>query len=116
MAAVTTRFAYISEKRQDIIDRGRYGDFFISVFHAMDSTERPRRLSSYIVIRFPIDADPSLAKKHIGVHSARCFMRDGLTINRIVVIWSLPEPPPQFFDFLPCLPRCEVWKFQNDHP
>jgi len=118
MAAVTSRFVYISRRRADIIDRVKTGEFLSLPLILQDSTERPRKFPSYILTRFPVNVDPSLAKSFPGVYSARRFIQDGAPINRIVVVWSLPDPPPPVisFAFLPCLPPCEVRKLHNDQP
>ncbi|KAK3890016.1 hypothetical protein Pcinc_006013 [Petrolisthes cinctipes] len=94
MAAVTSRFVYISRKRQDIIDRVKAGEFLSLPLIVEDSPERPRKFPSYILTRFPIDVDPKLAKGYPGVYFARRFFQDGSPISRIVVVWSQPDPPP----------------------
>ena len=56
-------------------------------------------------------ATPSmLTQARQRVYSARRFLQDGSPINRIVIVWSLPEPLPSsiYFDFLPCLPACDA--------
>ncbi|KAK3885525.1 hypothetical protein Pcinc_010266 [Petrolisthes cinctipes] len=118
MAAVTSRFVYISRKRQDIIDRVKAGEFLSLPLILEDSPERPRKFPSYILTRFPIDVDPKLAKGYPGVYFAHRFFQDGSPISRIVVVWSQPDPPPNeiSFDFLPCLPPCEVRKLHKDQP
>ncbi|XP_050738499.1 uncharacterized protein LOC127009444 [Eriocheir sinensis] len=118
MAAVTSRFVYISRQRTDIISRVQAGEFLSLPLTPMDSPDRPRKFPSYILTRYPVDVDPRLAEGHQGVYSARRFIQNGSPINRIVVVWSIPDPPPSTmaFDFLPCLPPCEVRKLQNDQP
>ncbi|MPC54157.1 hypothetical protein E2C01_048065 [Portunus trituberculatus] len=107
MAAVTSRFVYISRQLSDIIDRVKTGF----------TCERPKKFPSYILTRYPVNVDPNLATSYPGVYSARRFIQDGAPIARIVV-GSLPDPPPPviYFDFLPCLPPCEVCKLLNDRP
>ena len=62
--------------------------------------------------------DPSLAKELHGVHSARRFLQNGVPINRLVITWSLLDPPPPTFafTFLPCLPACELRRLRDDQP
>ena len=118
MSAVTSRFVYISRQRSDIIDRVKTGEFLGVSLTPQDSPKRPRKYPSYILTRYPVNVDPSLATSYPGVYSARRFIQDGAPIARIVVVWSLPDPPPSAicFDFLPCLPPCEVRKLLNDKP
>lgn len=101
MAAITSRFVYISRQRTDILERVKSGEFLSLPLIPHDSPERPRKYPSYILTRFPVDVDPRLAEGHPGVYSARRFVQDGSPINRIVVVWSLPDPPPSTiaFDF-----------------
>ncbi|MPC61145.1 hypothetical protein E2C01_055209 [Portunus trituberculatus] len=109
MAADTSRFVYISRQRSDIIDRVKGGEFLGVSLTPQDSPKRPKKYPSYILTRYPVNVDPSLASCYPGVHSARRFIQDGAPIARIVV-WNLPDPPPAVicFDFLPCLLPCEV--------
>ena len=94
MAAVTSRFVYITRGRQDIIERVTKGEFISLLLDVQDSPERTRKYPSYLVTKYPIDVDPSLALELPGVHSARRFRQNGLAINRIVVTWKLLDPPP----------------------
>ncbi len=118
MSAVTSRFVYISRKREDIIGRVMAGEFLSLKLDMQDSPERPRKYPSYLVTRYPVGVVPSLAKELIGVHSTRRFHVNGEPINRIVATWSLPSPPPSSveFSFLPCLPACEFRRLENDKP
>lgn len=74
----------------------------------MGTSERSGKYASYILTQFPIDFD--------SIHSICRFMQDGSPINCIIVIWSLPEPPPSeiSFDYHPYLLPCEVPKLHND--
>lgn len=118
MAAVTSRFVYIARRRQDILERVTEGEFLSLVLQVQDSPERQRKYPSYLVTRYPIGVDPSLAMELPGVHSARRFRQNGVPINRIVVTWSLAAPPPATisFSFLPCLPDCEIRRIRDDVP
>ena len=118
MAAVTSRFVYIARCRQDIVERVTEGEFLSLTLDVQDSPERPRKYPSYLVTRYPVGVDPSLAMELPGVHSARRFRQDGVPINRIVVTWSLSDPPPATvsFSFLPCLPDCEIRRIRDDIP
>ncbi|MPC53281.1 hypothetical protein E2C01_047170 [Portunus trituberculatus] len=93
MTAVTSRFVYIARNRLDI-----------------DSPERPRKLPTYLITRYPVGVDPNLSKELEGVYSTRLFFQDGQPISRIVVIWNLQEPPLSSTDlsFLPCLPSSGI--------
>ena len=83
-----------------------------------DSPVRPRKLPSYLVTRYPVGVDPSLSKELDGVYSARRFHQNGKPLSRIVVTWTLPDPPPPTvaFSFLPCLPPCGVSEMRVDQP
>ena len=83
-----------------------------------DSIERPRKFPTYLVTRYPVGVDPSLAKELPGVYSVRRFHQHGTPINRLVIIWSLPHPPPPeyCFSFLPCLPPCEFRRMKDEQP
>lgn len=118
MAAVTSRFVYIARRRQDIVERVTAGEFLSLVLQVQDSPERPRKYPSYLITRYPIGVDPSLAMELPGVHSARRFHQNGLPINRIVVTWSQAAPPPATvsFSFFPCLPDCEIRRIRDDVP
>ena len=118
MAAITSRFVYISRQRTDILERVQGGEFLALQLLPQDSPERSRKYPSYILTRYPVDVDPKLAERYPGVYSARRFIQNGAPINRIVVVWNLNEAPPPTisFDFLPCLPACEVRKLANDQP
>ena len=116
MAAVTSRFVYVARCRQDIVERVTEGEFLSLVLHVQDSPVRSQKYPSYLVTRYPIGADPSLALELHGVHSARRFRQNGVPINRIVVTWSLDAPPPATisFSFLPCLPDCEIRRIKDE--
>ena len=118
MSAVTSRFVYISRKRVDIIDNVMKGTFLSLFLDAQDSPQRSRKYPTYLLTRYPVCVDPSLAKALPGVHGAKRFIQDGEPINRIVIIWSLLEPPPSYitFDFLPSLPPCEVRRMKDEQP
>lgn len=118
MAAAQSRFVYISRRRQDIVDRAVKGEFLSLCLEVQDSPERPRKYPSYFLTRYPIGVEPSLAKQLHGVHSARRFLQNGVPLNRLVVTWSLLDPPPPTvaFDFLPCLPACELRRLKDDQP
>lgn len=118
MAAVTSRFVYIARCRQDIVERVTKGEFLSLILDVQDSPERPRKYPSYLITRYPVGVDPSLALELPGIHSARRFRQDGVPINRIVVTWSLLDPPPPTFSFsfLPCLPECELRRIRDDRP
>ena len=118
MSAVTSRFVYISRKRSDIVQRVTAGEILSLLLVVQDSPERPRKFPSYIITRYPVEVDPSLSKELPGVYSARRFHQNGKPLNRIVVTWSLPEQPPQTFDFsfLRSLPSCEKCRLLNDSP
>lgn len=83
-----------------------------------DSSKSPRKCPSSILTHYPINVGLELATRYTGVYSARRFIQDGAPITRIVVVWSLSDPPPPviWFDILPCLPPCEVLKLLNDQP
>lgn len=118
MSAVTSRFVYISRRRKDIIDRVTVGEFLSLHLDIQDSIDRPRKFPSYLITRYPVGVDPSLAKELPGVYTARRFHQNGSPINRLVVTWSLLEPPPSVvnFSFLPCLPSCELRRMKDEQP
>ena len=118
MSAVTSRFVYISRRRPDIIEKAIKGEFLSLKLEVQDSIERPKKFPTYLVTRFPIGLDPSLAKELPGIHTVRRFNHHGTPINRIVITWSLPDPPPlEFnFSFLPCLPACEFRRMKDEQP
>ena len=118
MSAVTSRFVYVSRKRPDIVTSAVEGKFIALRLTPQDSPERPRKLPSYLITRYPVGVDPALSISMKGIHSARRFYQDGQPISRIVVTWTLQDPPPTSiaFSFLPCLPPCEVRKLDSDRP
>lgn len=118
MSAATSRFVYISRRRSDIIDAVKNGEVLSLTLDIQDSTERPRKFPTYLITRYPVGVDPSLAKELPGIYSVRRFRQDGEPINRLVVAWSLPDPPPSevSFSFLPCLPSCEVKRMKDEQP
>lgn len=118
MSAVTSRFVYISRTRLDIIDSVTKGEFLSLFLDVQDSSQRSRKYPTYLLTRYPVCVDPSLAKALPGVHTAKRFIQDGAPINRIVITWSLPDPPPAYitFAFLPSLPSCEVRRMKDEQP
>ncbi|KAG0725559.1 hypothetical protein GWK47_038423 [Chionoecetes opilio] len=106
MAAITSRFVYISRHRPDIVTS------------IQDSPDKPRKFPTYLLTRYPVCSDPALAKELPGVYSARRFYQKGSAINRLVVTWSLPQPPPPSvaFSFLPSLPSCEFRRMKDEQP
>ena len=118
MSAITSRFVYISRRRKDILDSVMGGEFPSIQLDIQDSIERTRKFPTYLVTRYPVDVDPSLAKELPGVHTVRRFRQNGTPINRLVVTWSLQTPPPNFYDFsfLPCLPSCELRRMPDEQP
>lgn len=118
MSAVTSRFVYVSRKRADIIESATKGNFLSLKLQVEDSVERPRKFPTYLITRFPVGVDPSLAKELPGVYTARRFHQYGTPINRLVITWSLPQPPPSefTFSFLPCLPACELRRMKDEQP
>ncbi|MPC62754.1 hypothetical protein E2C01_056845 [Portunus trituberculatus] len=118
MSAVTSRFVYIPRTRKDIIDSLMRGDFLSLFLDAQDSPQRSQKYPTYLLTRYPVCAEPSLAKALPGVYRARRFIQDGGPINRIVITWSLPDPPPPYitFNFLPSLPVCEVRRMKDEQP
>ena len=118
MAAARTRFVYISRQHKNIVDRAVKGDFLALCLEIQDSPERPRKYPTYILTRYPVGVDPLRAKELRGVHSARRFLQNGVPINRLVITWSLLDPPPPTFafDFLPCQPSCEFHRLKDDQP
>ena len=61
MSAITSRFVYISRLRQDIVDNVKNGEFLSLYLDTQDLSERPRKFPTYLMTRFPIGIDPSLA-------------------------------------------------------
>ncbi|MPC62910.1 hypothetical protein E2C01_057000 [Portunus trituberculatus] len=118
MASVKSRFVYISRQRLDILERVKAGEFLSLPLVPHDSLERPRKFPQFILTRYPVDVDHRLAERYPGVYSARRFIQDGSPIDRIVVVWNLPDPPPSTiaFEFLPLLPPCEVRRLHDDRP
>ena len=118
MSAITSRFVYISRRRPDIVRSVTSGEFLSLSLEIHDSPERPRKFSTYLLTRYPVTTDPALAKDLPGIHTARRFRQDGTPINRLVVTWSLPQPPPPSFafDFLPCLPPCQFRQMKDEQP
>ena len=118
MASVKSRFVYISRQRPDILERVKAGEFLSLPLVPHDSPERPRKFPQFILTRYPVDVDHRLAEQCPGVYSARRFIQNGSPIDRIVVVWNLPDPPPSTiaFEFLPLLPPCEVRRLHDDRP
>ena len=73
MSAVTFRFVYISRRRTGIIQRATEGEFLSLKLDAQDSIGRPQKFPTYLVIRYPVGVDPSLANELPGVYTARRF-------------------------------------------
>ena len=61
MAAITSRFVYISRRRTDIVDSVTRGEFLSLFLEVQDSPERPRKYPTYLLTRYPVCMDPSLA-------------------------------------------------------
>lgn len=118
MAAITSRFVYISRSRSDIVDSVTKGEIVSLFLEIQDSPERPRKYPTYLITRYPVCTDPALAKELPGIYTARRFYQNGTPINRLVVTWSLPHPPPHSiaFSFLPCLPACEFRRMKDEQP
>ena len=118
MAAITSRFVYISRRRTDIVDSVTRGEFLSLFLEVQDSPERPRKYPTYLLTRYPVCMDPSLAKELPGVHTARRFHQNGEPLSRLVITWSFPSPPPPSvtFSFLPCLPACELRRMADEQP
>ena len=118
MSAATSRFVYISRCRKDILDSVMGGEFSSVQLDIQDSSERTRKFPTYLITRYPVDVDPSLAKELPGVHTVRRFRQHGTPINRLVITWSLLSPPPPLYDFsfLPCLPPCEFRRMKDEQP
>ena len=118
MSAITSRFVYISRRRSDIIDSVTSGEFLSLSLEIQDSPDRPRKFPTYLLTRYPVFTDPALAKNLPGVYTARRFLQNGKPINRLVITWSLPQPPPSSFtfSFLPCLPPCEFRQMKDEQP
>ncbi|MPC52766.1 hypothetical protein E2C01_046643 [Portunus trituberculatus] len=62
MSAETSRFVYVSRKRQDIVKSTEAG---------LD-----RKFSSFLVTRYPVEVEPDLSKELPGVHNARRFRQN----------------------------------------
>lgn len=118
MAAISSRFVYISRLRPDIVESVTKGEFLSLSLEVQDSPERPRKFPTYLLTRYPVGIDPALAKELPGIHTIRRFHQDGTPINRLLVTWSLPDPPPPTiaFSFLPCLPECELRRMKDEQP
>ena len=118
MSAITSRFVYIARRRSDIVESATSGEFLALSLEIQDSPDRPRKFPTYLLTRYPVSTDPALAKELPGVHTTRRFHQNGTPINRLVVTWSLHEPPPSrfAFSFLPCLPPCEFRKMKDEQP
>ena len=118
MSAITSRYVYISRRRSDIVDSVTRGEFLSCSLEVQDSPERPRKFPTYLLTRYPVCSDPALAKEMPGIYTARRFHQNGTPINRLVVTWSLPQPPPPSvaFSFLPCLPSCEFRRMKDEQP
>lgn len=118
MAAITSRFVYISRRRSDIVGSVTKGEILYLSLEIQDTPERPRKFPTYLITRYPVYTDPALAKELQGIYTARRFYQNGTPINRLVVTWSLPHPPPLSiaFSFLPCLPSCEFRRMKDEQP
>lgn len=63
MAAVTSRYVYITRNREDIIDKATKGEFLALSLQVQHSPTRPRKFPSYVNTRYPVDVQPNLAKE-----------------------------------------------------
>ncbi|XP_045118197.1 uncharacterized protein LOC123508526 [Portunus trituberculatus] len=102
MSAVTSRFVYVSRRRQDIVQSVVAGDFLALKLRVEDSPERPRKFPSYLFTRYPVGVDSSFSRELPGVYSARRFRQNGQPLNRIVVTWSHEEPPRRLWRSVFC--------------
>lgn len=109
MSAVTSRFVYISRHRQDIIDGVKGGEVLSLVLDVQDAVDRPCKFPTYIITRYPVNVNPSLAKELMRLYTACCFLHNGKPINRLVISWNRPEtspaltPPSSLVNYAKCL-------------
>lgn len=104
MSAVSSRFVYISRCRTDITDRVTNGGFLSLHFDILDSIDRPRKFQTCLITRYPVEADPSVAKELPGMYTARRFHQNGTPISRLVITWSLHRLSSNSLSFLAFLP------------
>ena len=106
IAALTSRFVYISRQGSDILERVKAGEFLPMLVVPQDLPDRPRKFPHFLLTRYPVDVDHRIPEQYSGVYSTRRFLQDGSPINHIVVVWSLSQLPPSTitFDFLPFYP------------
>lgn len=118
MSAVTSRFVYVARARSDVIKSAVNGEILAIKFKVDDYQERPKKLKTFLITRYPVGVDPNLSKELPGVYSCRRFYQQGRTLSRIIVTWNKEEPPPSTveFSFLPCLPPCEVRPWVDETP
>jgi len=118
MSTVTSRVVYISRQREDIIDKVTKGEFLSLFLQVQDSIDRPRKFPTYLITRYPVGVEPSLAKELPGVYTVRRFHQNGTPINRLVVTWSLRKPPPPVVNLtiVPCLLPCESRRMKDEQP
>ena len=81
MSAVTYSFVYISRRRTDIIQRATEEEFLSLKLDAQDSIERPQKFHTYLITRYPVGVDSSLANELPGVYTASRFYQYGTPIN-----------------------------------
>lgn len=91
MSAATSRFVYMSRLRTDIIDGVKDGGILSISLDIEDAPERHCKFPTYLITRYPVQADPYLAKELSGVHTVRRFHQQGEPINRLVVTWNLHQ-------------------------
>ena len=72
MSAVTS-FVYIARRGTDIIQRATEREFLSLKLDAQDSIERPQKFHTYLITRYPVGVDSSLANELPGVYTARRF-------------------------------------------
>ena len=92
MAAITSQFVYISRRRMNFVNNVPKGEFLCLLFEVRDSPERPRKFPTYLLTRFPVNMDPSLAKELSGVYTEGRFYQNGKPLSRVVITWSLSSP------------------------
>lgn len=113
MSAVTSRFVYVSRKREDVIDSMTRGEFLALQLDKQDSLERPRKYSTFLLTRYP----PRL-KNYLVFIPLAGFIR---TVYALID-WLLPgvflrhHRHLLLSSFLPCLPLCELRKMQDEQP
>ncbi|KAG0712919.1 hypothetical protein GWK47_017359 [Chionoecetes opilio] len=119
MAAITSRFVYISHHRPDIVTSVTNGEFLSLPLEIQDSPDRPRKFPTYLLTRYPVCSDPAWprsAGRLLGSPLSKTRRARLLTV--LGVTWSLPQPPPPSvaFSFLPSLPSCEFRRMKDEQP